>query len=106
MKISKKEILKDENYKKTLELLEKCSKINFDWIVDNAITFGCNWEKNYSIRKDKEWWDRRNDYINKVVNRCNSYQEELLSKVQQLLIENVAMKKALKEAKINLHITD
>ena len=37
MKISKKEILKDENYKKTLELLEKCNKINFDWIVDNAM---------------------------------------------------------------------
>ena len=103
--ISKKDIIKNENYKQALELLER-EKINFDWLVDGAVTFGCYWEKNYNIRNDQEWWDKRSSYINEVANRYNGYQEELLSKVQQILIENIAMKKVLKEAKINLHITD
>lgn len=105
IKISKKDIIKDENYKQALKLLEK-RKINYNWLVDGAVTFGCYWEQNYNIRKDQEWWNKRSDYINEVVNRYSGYQEELLSKVQQILIENIAMKRVLKEAKINLYITD
>ena len=101
--ISKKDILKNENYKQALELLER-EKVNYNWLVEGAVTFGCYWKQNYNIRKDQEWWDKRSNYINKTINRYNGYQNELLSKIQQILFENVAMKKALKEAKINLYI--
>lgn len=101
--ISKKDILKNENYKQALELLER-EKINYNWLVEGAVTFGCYWEQNYNIRKDQEWWNKRSNYINEVANRYNGHQEKLLNKIQQILIENIAMKKVLKEAKINLYI--
>ena len=107
--ISKKDIRNNKKYKEVLELLER-GKVNYKWLVNGTVTYGSDWERSYNIRKSQEYWNERDNYINKVANIYNERQNvifnELLDTVLQLLAENIAMKKALKEAKISIYLTD
>src|SRR5690554_8192134 len=102
--ISKKDIRKNQKYKEEVEMLE-IRKIDYDFLVEGAVTYGSDWERNCT-GKIEERWNKRRNYIDKMANLCNERQDELLNMILQLLTENVAMKKALKEAKISIYLTD
>ncbi len=105
IKISKKDIRQNQKYKEELEILER-RKIDYIFLLGDAVEYGSYLERNNNTRNYQERWDIRNEYINKIANIYNEHQDELFGTLLQLLTENIAMKKALKQAKINVHLTD
>ena len=103
--MSKKDIRKNEKYKVEVDMLER-GKIDYNFLVGSAVTYGSDWERNYNITKHQEHWNKRKEYINRIANLYNERQVELLDKILELLLENIAMRKVLREEKISLYWDD
>jgi adenylate kinase family enzyme len=102
--ISKKDIRKNEKYKVEVDMLGR-SKIDFEMIVSDAVEFGSCWERNCKGNVE-ERWNKRREYINRKINLYNERQVELLNKILELLLENIAMRQVLREEKISLYWDD